>query len=87
MQNKLKPWIELVSKNAACVAHLQSWMLCCTFIIFGAFFTYINTKTVAEQLQGARNRFFSIIMVSILDKDQDLIQIKWLEKMQHNENV
>ena len=50
------------------------------FYNFGAFFTYINTKTVAEQLQGAWNRFFSIIMVNILDKDQDLIQIKWLEK-------
>ena len=46
------------------------------FYNFWFFFTYINTKTVAEQLQGARNRFFSIIMVSILDKDQDLIQIK-----------
>ena len=65
---------------------VQSWMLCCTFIFFYSF-TYISTKCIIEQLRGAWKSFFSVIIVDALNKVQGLIQIKWLEKVQHIESA
>ena len=50
------------------------------FYIFSFF--YIK-KSVIEQLQSAWKSFFSVTVVNTLKKDQVLIQIKWLEKVQH----
>ena len=38
-------------------------------------FTYIITKTIFEQPQGAWKRFFSVIVVNILNKDQVSIKV------------
>ena len=54
-------------------------MLCCNFIFFH-FFTYISTKSIIEQLQSA---WKSNLSVNIVNNDQGLIQIKWIEKVQH----
>ena len=54
-------------------------MLCCNFIFFH-FFTYISTKSIIEQLQSAWKSYLS---VNIVNNDQGLIQIKWIEKVQH----
>ena len=61
-------------------------MLRWTFIFFHSF-TYISTKSIIEQLQSTWKSFFSVIVVKALNKDQVLIQMKWLEKVQHFENA
>ena len=45
------------------------------FIFFRSL-TYISTKTIIEQSQGTLISFFSVIIVTPLNKDQSLIQIK-----------
>ena len=50
-------------------------------------FAYISTKSIIEQLQSVWKSFFSDIIVNALNKDQGLIQIKWLEKVQHIESA
>ena len=54
------------------------------FYIFHSF-TYISTKRIIEQLQSAWKSFFNVIIVNPLNKDQVLIQVKWLHKVQHIE--
>ena len=50
-------------------------------------YTYTSTKSIIEQLQSAWKNFFSVIIINALNKDQGLIQTKWLEKVQHIESV
>ena len=60
-------------------------MLCCTFIYFFILFhkTQNNYWTILKGLKA----FFSIILVDVLNKDQVLIQIKGLEKVQQTESA
>ena len=55
--------------------------------LFYCTFRYINTKTIIEQPQSTWISFFSVIIVNAMNKDQVLIQIKWLEKVQHIETA
>ena len=61
---------------------------CYVALLFLSFFyIYKHTKNIIEQLQSAWKSFFSVITVNALNKDEDLIQIKWLEKVQHIESA
>ena len=57
------------------------------YVFFFRFFTYTSTKNIIEQVQNASKSFFSVIIVSILNKDHGLIKKKWLEKVQHIESA
>ena len=51
-------------------------------------FSFFNiAKSNIKQLESAGKSFVGVIIVNALNKDQGLIQMKWLEKVEHIERA
>ena len=59
-------------------------MLCCTFIFS---LVHIWAQKILWNSFKVLKRFFSVITINVLNKDKGLIQIRWLEKVQHIESA